>query len=51
VKEREKKRGSFETCSRIPILLVGKNVTTQAPSGSSNTSINNTRSKNSRIQR
>jgi hypothetical protein len=31
VRKRER-RESFETCSRIPILLVGINVTTQAPS-------------------
>jgi hypothetical protein len=50
-KEKEKNRESFETYSKILTLLVGKNVTTQAPSGSNNTNNNNTKSKNSRIQR
>jgi len=50
-KKKKKKKESFETYSRISTLLVGRNVTTQAPSGSSNTNNGNTKSKNSRTQR
>jgi hypothetical protein len=40
-KEREKEGGErFETYSKIPALLVGRNVTAQAPSDNSNTSSN-----------
>jgi hypothetical protein len=54
---KKKRGGRFETCSRILALLVGKNVTTQAPfdnnnNNNNNTSnINNTSNNNSIIQK
>jgi len=44
--KKKKRRESFETYSRIPTLLVGRNVTTQAPSSNNNTSSNNTSNNN-----
>jgi hypothetical protein len=52
VRERERKRARkrkrwgrrFETCSKIPGLVVGRNVTMQVPSGNININ-NNTSSK------
>ncbi len=49
--EKKEKRERFETCSRIPTLLVGKNVIAQASSGNNNTSNTNTNNKNSKTQR
>ncbi len=37
--EKEQKGESFETCSKIPALLVGRNVTTQAPSCNNTSSL------------
>jgi hypothetical protein len=39
--EKKKKGKNFETCSKILVSLVKRNVTTQAPFGNSNTSNNN----------